>query len=397
MDTYIARQPIFDRAREVYGYELLFRSGPANFFDFPDVDRAARQMIRESAVLFGIETLTRGRQAFINMTRESLVKDYASLLPPDLAVLEILESVDADAEVLAACRTLKKRGYRLALDDFVYRDSLSPLVDIVDLIKVDFLVSNSRERRQLFARLAPKGKILLAEKLETAGDFREAYDIGYHLFQGYFFSKPLVLTRHGTSGMRRNLLRFLKEIHEPNLNYRELGDRIKQDLSLSYQLLCHLKGAREIRSIEQALDLMDESEIKRWAGLAALAALIEDKPVQRTIEAAMRAKMCEMLALRTGREAQAPDFFLLGLFSLVAGLESDLETSLSKLPLPADVKSALLRRGDNDFRSAYETVLACERADHTAVNHWSRALELEPATIFQCHVESRAWAEEIHG
>ena len=148
MDKFVARQPIFDAKQNVFAYELLFRSGLENFFDHDDIDQAASSVIADSFLLFGMDSLTGGKRAFLNSTRETLLKGYVAMLPRELAVVEILEGVEPDAEVIAACQELKKAGYMIALDDFVYTNKIKPLTDLADIIKVDFLATPSPEERR---------------------------------------------------------------------------------------------------------------------------------------------------------------------------------------------------------------------------------------------------------
>ena len=402
MHKYIARQPIFTREREIHGYELLYRNSQANFFDGHDVDEAARQMIRDSAVLFGIDALTDGKKAFVNLTRESLIKGYARLLPPELAVLEILESVEVDAEVLHACRELKSSGYTLALDDFVYRDSLNPLIDLADIVKVDFLESIGRERRDLFTRLTARGKTCLAEKLETKADYEEAREIGYQLFQGFYLTKPMVLTIDEAPSGRRNLLQFLQEIHEPELNHAALGKHIGRDLNLAYKLLRHWQLSPnwqgEIQAIDQVLAEMSDAEIRHWAMLTSLRILAEAEAPALVRRAALRGKMCQLLAVQAGHTAASTRFFQVGMFSLVDTLiDRDQGANMQDLPLDSKIKTALLRQDQSAYRQTYEIVLACEQADPLAIAEWGARLNLDLPVIDRCFWESKVWADTIHG
>jgi len=397
MDIFIARQPIFNRNREVYGYELLFRSGLANYFDHFDADKAASQMIGDSALFFGIESLTRGKRAFINLTRDSLMKDYPSLLPKDLAVLEVLETVKPDAEVIEACRRLKRNGYTLALDDFVYSEAYDPLLKLVDIIKIDFLVTTGADRRSLFNKFAPQGKMFLAEKVESQEEFQEALDIGYHFFQGFFFSKPVVLSRKEVSGNKLTTLKVLKELHHPGLDFSSLDVCISQDLTLSYKLLSYINSAffgmnTEIRSIKHALVLMGESEIRKWATLVSMASMGEDKPIELTLSSAIRAKMCEMIATDIGRK-NISDYFLMGLFSVIdAILDRNLVEVLQDLPLAREIKTALLRVGNNPYRQVFEVVLAYEHANWRALGKWVTKLGIDEMRISDIYMEAVDWA-----
>ena len=148
MKKFVVRQPIFDVKQNVFAYELLFRSALEDFFSHDDLDQASSSVIVDSFFSIGIELLTGGKRAFLSATRDTLVKGYIALLPPEQAVVEILEGVEPDAEVIAACQELKKAGYMIALDDFVYTNKIKPLTDLADIIKVDFLATPSPEERK---------------------------------------------------------------------------------------------------------------------------------------------------------------------------------------------------------------------------------------------------------
>jgi c-di-GMP-related signal transduction protein len=195
LEKFLARQPIFSSSRIVFGYELLFRSGPENFFDGSQPDLACASAT-DSLFLFGIERLTQGRRAFINCTRQFLIRDFAAMLPKDRVVLEILESVQPDDQVLAACRRLKQAGFLLALDDFVDSPEWGPLLPLADFIKVDVLATAPEEQLRLAREFSGKNAHLLAEKVESYEVFERTLGWGYSYFQGYFFSRPQMLSHH---------------------------------------------------------------------------------------------------------------------------------------------------------------------------------------------------------
>ncbi|MGQ9846726.1 MAG: EAL and HDOD domain-containing protein, partial [Bacteroidales bacterium] len=174
MDTFVARQPIFDRNQKVYGYELLFRSGLENIFRHYDPGQATSKVITDSFFLFGIPRLTGGKRAFINISEDILLEEYIYLIPKDLIVVELLENININSKVIQACEKLKREGYLIALDDFVYQDSYKPLLKLADFIKVDFLSTNEDKRKTIVEDFSSLGSKFLAEKLETQLSYREA-------------------------------------------------------------------------------------------------------------------------------------------------------------------------------------------------------------------------------
>src|SRR5262249_6976283 len=145
---------------------------------------ASRSML-DSSLLFGLNTLCDGRRAFLNCTRDVLLKDLVTLLPPDQTVVEILETVKSGDRVIAACKRLKEAGYLIALDDFSANDPRAPLCEFADILKVDVRATKIEERAGLMRRFATQKRKMLAEKLETPQEFRQARDMGFSLFQGY--------------------------------------------------------------------------------------------------------------------------------------------------------------------------------------------------------------------
>jgi len=193
MMLFIGRQPILDRRQRTYGYELLFRDGTENVFKHDDADRATLSVIDTSFGHMGLNRVTGGKKAFINFTRKLLVEEFGRTLPKENVVIEVLESVEPDEEVVEACRHLKMLGYTLALDDFQYSRKHEPLVQLADIIKVDLSLSDAEQRFRYVKQFRSRNIMLLAERVETLEEFEQTRDIGYSYFQGYFFSRPVVL------------------------------------------------------------------------------------------------------------------------------------------------------------------------------------------------------------
>ena len=398
MESYIARQPIFDLNQNVYAYELLFRSSLENYFDHADVDQAASQTIVSGFMLHEIQKLTGGKKAFINVTRDVLLKDYMTLLPKDLTVVELLETIDPDEEVLMACQRLKRAGYLLALDDFVYDEDKQDHVKLADIIKVDFLATKGEERRALVERFSSMGIRFLAEKVETIEDFKEAVDMGYSYFQGYFFSKPVVLAKKDVPGFKLHYFRILQEIRRPELDFDKVEGIVKVDMSLCYKLLRYVNspffGLRNpISSIKQALVLLGEKEVKKWVSLLTLANMGEDKPEELVVLAVTRAKFCESLAPLVGMKARESDFFLMGMFSLIDTiLDQPLEAILEEVAILPDVKSALLGE-KGTFRDVFEFVLSYEKGDWENNSVLGSKLKLQDHDILALYMNSIEWAQ----
>ena len=401
-NTFIARQPIFDRRLSVFGYELLSRSGPENVFNNANPDQASIQLVEASLNVYQLDSLVRDTKAFVNVTRNLITEDFLRLLPPEQTVIELLETIEPDDEVIAACKGLKKAGYLLALDDFVPRPELEPLVPFADIIKVDFMLTQGDDRRALLERYARRGLRFLAEKIETHEDKREALDAGYSFFQGYFFCKPEMLSRKDLPRRKAPYLRLLQEVNRPELDLDAIEKIVREDVSLSVKLLRYLNsihfGMRsKMTSIRQALIHLGERPLRRWGAVEGICGLGEDKPNELILTSLVRARFCELLGDHACGTAGGSPFFLTGLLStLEALLDRPLEAALSEIAVDPDVEAAL--SGDDGLLGrTYALVLAYERGD------WQRARELEHAmfddpakraALPDLHRQAVVWSEE---
>jgi c-di-GMP-related signal transduction protein len=395
MDAFIGRQPIFDTHQQVFGYELLFRSGMNNVFTHTDPDQATSKVISDSFFLLGIPTLTGGKRAFINIPRDFLLNEYVYLIPKESMVVEILETVEPDQEIITACEKLKQAGYLLAVDDFIYDDKYKPLLNLVDFVKIDFLATKGEGRKALLEQYVSSGIRFLAEKVETPQEHKDALDLGYSYFQGYFFCKPTIISGKDIPAYKLHYLRILQVINRPEVDFKKLGEIIKNEISLSFKLLRYINSAyfglrNKINSIMQALALLGEKEIKKWVSLIALANMGQDQPEELVIQALIRAKFCESLAI--GMIQRADNLFLMGMFSLIDTILSrPLDEILKEIPIADEVKDALLGK-QNRLRDVYEFVLVCEKGDWEKLPEQTARLGIQEARAYQLYLDALKWS-----
>ncbi|SRR6266852_9743282 len=148
LNRFLARQPILTPQRKFFAYEILSRYGPENYCR-PKPGAQLHVNAMDELFLMGIRTMTEGLPAFINCTREFLINDYLTMMPRELVVGEILETVVPDEEVIAACKRLRGMGYRLALDDYTHAAEMQPLMEHADFVKIDVLLTSFPEQEQL--------------------------------------------------------------------------------------------------------------------------------------------------------------------------------------------------------------------------------------------------------
>lgn len=400
MNTFVARQPIFDRSQKLYGYELLFRDGSKDFYDQLDGDAASNSVINNFFSM-GIHTVTGGKRAFINFTSNLLKDQIATILPREIIAVEILENVEPDEEIIDACKILKGAGYLLVLDDFIYHPRYLPLIELVDIIKVDFNNTSFEDRISILHNVGLSRVKFLAEKIETLEHYQEAYHLGYTYFQGYYFSQPVILTGKEIPSNKFNYLRLLQEINRPEVSFEQLEKIIKEDISLSYKLLKLLNSAHfglrsKVNSIRQALILLGSKEIRKWISLLTLKSLGEDKPDQLVLSSIFRANFGEDIAKALGyKEEQASNVFLMGMFSMIdVILNRPLPEILNDLPIDENIKKALLGE-ENGMRDIFELVVAYEKGNWNQFSLIAEKLRIDEAIMPQYFFKALDLAEVI--
>jgi c-di-GMP-related signal transduction protein len=394
---FLARQPILTREEQLFGYELLFRDGPDNYFRGIDPDVASRDTL-DSSTLMGLDVLCGNRRAFINCTRDVLLKDYITLLPSNQAVAEILESVPPDDQVLAACQRLKEAGYWIALDDFMPNDPRARLTEMADIIKVDFRSTSAEQRAEMVRKYGSWHCRMLAEKVETREEFFAARKGGFLYFQGYFFRQPEVLTAREIPANRIHYVQMLQAVSRDELNHQEIEDLIKSEASLCYRLLRYMNSAsfgfvNEIHSVKHALALLGEREVRRWVRLVATLAAGSGKSSELVAAALVRGRFCELLSSKIQHEGS--DLFLLGLFSLMdAILEMPMADLLASVPVDQETKVVLLT-GTGRLKSLYQLMMARESGEWQNLRDLAREMQISESAIAEDYWHAMEWARGV--
>lgn len=402
MEIFIARQPIFDSDMQVVAYELLYRSGKANAASSDD-DGATSSVIVNGLVMIGLETLTDGKKAFVNFTRNLLMDGSATVFAPSALVVEVLETVESDAALLEELGKLKAAGYTIALDDYVESYGFEEIVSMVDIIKVDFLLSDLAGITRIAQRFAGSSVRLLAEKVETQEQFRLAVQLGYSYFQGYFFSRPSVMASRDVRSVNVSHMRIMEALGQAEPDFEALSGAIENDLALTYKLLRLVNsgayfGTSRITSIQQALVRLGMKEVRKWLALIIMRDAGEGRPDELVRASLIRAKALESLAGKVRLGPRRTEFFLIGLFSMIdVIMERPLRLILEELPLDDQIRMALLGQ-DNALKKGLDLIVAYERGD------WDALAEAEPLgrgmsdeMLPAAYLEALQWTQELYG
>lgn len=399
----LARQPILDRNERLVAYELLFRRIGDRRAVITDAMGATAHVLNTSLAEIGLDALLGGRLAFLNVEAGFLRSDYVLLLPPEQVVLELLEDIDAGAATVARCVELKEHGFTLALDDFDgRRGDLAPLLELADVVKVDLTLVAPEALPALVERLRKPGRRLLAEKVETAAEFQRCRDLGFDLFQGYFFARPQTMHRRRANPGQLAVLRLFAMINA-DADTDALEAELKRQPAMSVALLRLVNSAasgvrQRISSIRQAIVLLGRSRLSAWLQLLLyLSPGARSGPLLLQV-ATVRARLLELMAqkLRPDDRAWQDAAFMTGILSLVDVLLSmPAATFLDELHVVDEVRRAVLER-EGELGSMLELATALERDEPAAIE---AALARLPAcdheTLLRLQLAAAAWANEV--
>jgi EAL and modified HD-GYP domain-containing signal transduction protein len=403
VDVFIARHAIFDRSLSLFGYELLFRSCERNTAEIACDTASTLQVLANSLLSSGLEVLASNAPVFVNFGQELLTSKWTSLFPPKSVVIEILESVKPSPEVLAACQSLKKLGYLLALDGVTGERVGDELMELANFIKVDFRRTTREEQQQIARTLRGKGKQLVAEKVETHEEFAWACEAGYHYFQGFFFAKPTLLKGQHTTSIKVKSLSLLRELQHEELDFDRIESTIRCDISLTYKLFKYVNSAifyrqKTITSIKSALMVMGDLDVRRWITLATLPGLASGSSRELVVHALVRAKFCEMLA-QEAAVTPLSDAFLVGMFSLLNALvDRPLPEVVAELNLPASICGPLLGLGTTGATSVsliYQMAMRYEEGEWDQLEKLAKQLSLPPHVTTTLYLQAIQWSNQM--
>jgi EAL and modified HD-GYP domain-containing signal transduction protein len=339
----------------------------------------------------------------VNHTRDFLVRELYELFEPKSVVIELLETVKPDAEVVAACKRLVGRGYTLALDDFVHAPEYKPLLELAKIVKVDVLNQSEQDLARVVAQLKPYDVRLLAERVETSEVRDTCKRLGFTLFQGYYFSRPQIVSHRELSVDQTTMLRLMNLLDDHGAGDAQIEEAFRSDPSLSYKLLRIANSAafagREVQSIGYALRLVGRGVLHRWLTLLLVSSVASRNGIAHELvqSALMRARLCELSGQASGRRADMGPLFLVGLFSLLdALLRMPMAGILDRMNIDLAVRDALLTRS-GPYAAVLQLVEAQERGDWLAVGDAAKAAGVPLSELPVMYRDALGWAAERMG
>ena len=399
MDVFVARQPIFNRDKEIVAYELLYRNSLKNFFD-PSVSssKATSILITNSYINIGMDNLVEDKYAFINFDSTLINNDIPSLLNKDSVVIEVLEDVKPDRVFLSNLLALKKQGYKLALDDFTLDYPYQNTIPLYDIIKVDFMLAGLDGAKKIMDKYKNGKRKFLAEKIETVSEFNTALDMGYDYFQGFFFSKPEIIKGKAATSINMQFLKLKEEINKNEVDFNNISKIIESDIGLSYKLLRLVNSFSlnsQVSSIRHALAILGVKEIEKWLNFIMISDFVADGADEVVRLSIIRSRFAELIAEHSNQPQMKYQASLVGLFSMIdVVMGKPFDKIFKEIPMSQNVKDAITNKPTSPLYDMFQVVLSYEKADWDTLDNYTSKLLLNSSEIPDLYFESVSWANK---
>lgn len=399
-DTFLARQPIVDGKHNLIGYELLFRSSAnATSANLDDAYRAGLNVMASTLFDMGTEWLLKGKLAFINMDHPTLMSEFVTLLPPQKIVIEIMDTVEPSAELLARLGELKEAGFRFALDKYRPGGVHEQMLPLASYVKLDVAALGQQKTAALLRDLYSLPARLVAEKVESREVFDWCQALGFHYFQGYYFAHPEHVMARVLNPGHATLLRLLDMVRR-DADLKEIEATLKTDVALTFKLLRYINSAGfglscEVQSIRHAVSILGMKQLYRWLTLLLATAGTHPASPAQARTAITRGRLCELLGSHIMARADQDNLFITGVFSLLdAMLDTPMDEIMDRLIIQEDIAEALLNHG-GIYGPILSLAEACESQDSSRVEELAMSLMLTPEQVTKDHLQALAWVEQI--
>ena len=397
---FIARQPIFNKAMKIYGYELLFRATEDSKVFSNSSSSSATAVVMGGLFEQGIDKIVGKNKAFVNFDYDFIMSDLIELIEPSTLVIEILETVKIDQRLMNRLRVLRKRGYTIALDDFAEDYFDFPAMEFADIIKYDIMATPLDTITAEVEDALIKKKILLAEKIETEEEYNKAKDMGFILFQGFFFSRPNIVANKMSAKKTSKAIyiNIIKELKKENFSYERITNIIESDVNLSYRLLrsiSHKQEKNKFSSIKTALVRMGLLEVERWIRLLMLQDIAGDKPDEIFRLSLIRSKFGEYVADRSILADRKDEISMMCLFSMLdVLLDATMQEALEGLDISKDIYEAFLF-DSGKLKPICGLLRAYETADWKMVDFYAEKIVNKPIDLTEGYLKAIKWASDI--
>jgi EAL and modified HD-GYP domain-containing signal transduction protein len=398
----IVRQPIFDKKRRLWGYEILCM-GIAESTGPETSEESVAVNVASSAYIGFQQIMDRGKKVVVNFNEKNILENFPYAFPQNLAAVMVKEDMVGRPNVLNVLSRLKSDGYLIVVRGFTGNTECDPIYRMADIIGADVLEKQKDELTGIFELARSYDALLLAARVKNPERFELCRELGFSLFHGSFFKSPdQIVVRKFTSGevSRFNLLQVIEK-DQPDFD--QLAKIIQTDVSISFRLLAFLNSSafgfpQKIKSIHQAILLLGWRKIKNWLRVVLLSDMNQNEDVSELVLlSAQRGRFLELVAREHDFWGFDPNSMnLLGIFSLLDALLGIPMTEIVEyLPLEDKLKTALCQEPNNEYLPLLRLARYFEEARWAEAEKMIQQLNLEAGKVKAAFQASVNWTSEL--
>jgi EAL and modified HD-GYP domain-containing signal transduction protein len=398
----IARQPIFDENRRLWGYELFcVGEGPSAGPECTPENTAIN--VAASAYMGLQQILKQGYKIMLNFDEMGILDDMPYALPPVLAAVQVDERVFLRPSIPDMLARLKSDGYLIAVRGFSGDRQFAPLYALADIIAVPVIGRQKAEVSTLLATIHDVEARLLARRVDDATGFEMVREAGVTLFEGAFFKQPDTITVRKMTSNAVSRLELLQRIEQQDPDIDDLAETIQSDAAISFRLLAYLNSAafgfsQKIKSIHHAIRLLGWPKLRNWLRVVLLNDLSEAAEAPDLLQlSAQRGKFLELVAQRHDFWGFDPEsLHMLGLFSLLdTMLGTPMADIVTFLPIEEKLKGALRREANNEYLPLIRLAQCVEEARWEDAGVMVQQLNLDRDKVTAAFKDAVAWANQL--
>jgi len=386
----LVRQPIFDHEQRVIGYELL-GSGAATDLNLMAADDSGELILSIYTTLSekGEEKRVPG---FVTIPESMILTDQLPQLPARQVVMQIHSNEVTRTQLESKLKSLVADGYRIAIQVDKLTKSMVPLLNIVQIARVDVSTKTTEDIARWVKVLRQHKVAVMAVNIASMEQLGECIEAGCKLFEGSFLSKPKAVKGRRINANEVALVQLIQSLQKPKVTPEEIEQLVMRDPVLTYKLLRIVNSAayslvRKVESIAEAVVMLGMEQVKKWATLIA-ATSHNEKPEELSRALLIRGRMCELIA--EGMKYPNPSgFFMAGMMSgFHLMLDISPEELMDQIPLGEDIQLAIRDRAGL-MGATIDHAIAYESGD------WDKLPSNFDSTLFEAaYRQSLQWTKE---
>ncbi len=404
MQTNIVRQPILDNNNNVIAYEILYEENAT--ITYGQGDTEAANVIEDFLTQCKSNNFLEGKLAYLTFTPNLLLKNIPKLFESNKLVIQIEDNVVVHPLAQRVIYRYKKQGYKIALNNFEFAPRFFQLMDIVDIIKINFANKDKSALSNVITVAKSLNKQIVAYNVNSNEDYKLANSLGVKYMQGAVVAHNIKETISRVDHLQSNFFHLIIAITRDDPDIDEIAEIISRDVTLTFSLLKMVNSAyfalkNRAKSVKQALTILGLGQLKQWIYLLSFKNDHGEMPTELIKISFIRGSLAQELSVYIDNlPISRAEAYLMGMFSTLGTLmDIPLEDALADLPIANEIKDALLHN-EGICAKLFNLVLAYERADWKTCNNLASELNIDNNILSQKYFEcvesiNTIWSELI--